>query len=207
MAVILDHDPHPAATSRYVCRVGDVPGGAVPDQFIYTHDHVLRVLDELLAGRGAAWWDEFFADRSRPCPFFVEWPDENLAAWFGEGLLAPGRVLELGCGHGRNATYLTGLGCSVDAVDFSGRCDQVGQEAGAASRRHGELRCCSIFNAEFTEASHDVIYDSGCFHHVPPHRRPDYAALVRRALKPGGSYGRCVLPARGRQRLHRPAGV
>ena len=54
-------------------------------------------------GRGAGWWDEFFADRAKPCPFFVEWPDENLIAWFSEGLLAPGRVLELGSGPGRNA--------------------------------------------------------------------------------------------------------
>lgn len=73
------------------------------DPFIYTSDDVLRMLDELLAGRGGSWWDEFFADRSKSCPFFVDWPDENLAAWFAEGLLTPGRVLELGCGNGRNA--------------------------------------------------------------------------------------------------------
>ncbi len=64
-------------------------------------------------------WDEFFADRARPIPFFVEWPDENLAEWCEVGLTAPGRVLELGCGPGRNALYLAGLGASVDAVDFS----------------------------------------------------------------------------------------
>jgi hypothetical protein len=59
--------------------------------------------------RGGAWWDEFFEDRSKPFPFFVEWPDENLVAWFGAGLLTPGRVLELGCGPGRNAIYLVEL--------------------------------------------------------------------------------------------------
>jgi hypothetical protein len=41
-----------------------------------------------LEGRSKAWWDEFFADRSKRCPFFVEWPDENLVGWFegGRGL-------------------------------------------------------------------------------------------------------------------------
>jgi SAM-dependent methyltransferase len=60
-----------------------------------------------------------FAAAASRCPFLVEWPDENLADWFGDGLLAPGHVLELGCGHGRNATYLAGLGCAVDAIGRS----------------------------------------------------------------------------------------
>jgi hypothetical protein len=59
----------------------------VRDPFIYTSDDVLRMLDVLVEGTG---WDEFYADRAKPCPFFVQWPGENLAEWFGEGLLAPG---------------------------------------------------------------------------------------------------------------------
>src|ERR1700733_6045959 len=95
----------------------------MPDRFIYTTDDMLRMLDVLVPGGSGAgtWWDEFFADRSKRCPFFVEWPDENLASWFDGGLLTTGHVLELGCGPGRNAIYLAGLGCSVDAVDFSAR--------------------------------------------------------------------------------------
>jgi SAM-dependent methyltransferase len=88
------------------------------DQFVYTSDDVLNMLDALLEDR-RGWWNEFFADRAKPCPFFTEWPDENLIAWFADGSLSPGCVLELGCGNGRNATYLASLGCSADAVDFS----------------------------------------------------------------------------------------
>ena len=44
------------------------------DRFIYTTDDVLRMLDALLADRGGGWWDEFYADRTRPVPFFTEWP-------------------------------------------------------------------------------------------------------------------------------------
>ena len=91
----------------------------MPDRFIYTTDDVLRALDDLLEARGGAWWDGFFADRSKPVPFFADRPDESLVEWFGAGLLAPGRVLELGCGPGRNAVYLAGQGCGVEAVDFS----------------------------------------------------------------------------------------
>jgi methylase of polypeptide subunit release factors len=102
------------------------------DQFIYSTDDVLRMLDALVMDRGGAWWSDFLAEHSTTCPFLVDWPDESLAEWFGEGLLTPGRVLELGCGNGRNATYLAGLGCRVDAVDFSARAADWARE-GAAS--------------------------------------------------------------------------
>ena len=168
------------------------------DPFIYTSDDVPSRPGALVKGRGGAWWDEYFADRARPSPFFVEWPDENLVAWFGEGLLAPGRVLELGCGHGRNATYLASLGCSVDAVDFSARAIEWARERAKQAGTPVDFQCCSIFDAIFTEGSYDLVYDSGCFHHLPPHRRKDYTGLVRAALKPGGSYGLvCFRPEGG----------
>jgi 2-polyprenyl-3-methyl-5-hydroxy-6-metoxy-1,4-benzoquinol methylase len=89
------------------------------DQLIYSNDDILKMLDGLLQNRQGQWWDEFFSDRDKKCPFFVEWPDENLVAHFSRGELAAGRVLELGCGHGRNALFLARQGCQVDAVDFS----------------------------------------------------------------------------------------
>ncbi|MGB8649705.1 MAG: class I SAM-dependent methyltransferase [Mycobacteriales bacterium] len=49
-------------------------------------------------------------------------PDESLVQWHGEGQLhlPPGaRVLELGCGPGRNAIWLAEQGCQVDALDLS----------------------------------------------------------------------------------------
>ena len=55
------------------------------EQFIYASDDVLRMLDALLEGRDGAWWDEFFTNPPRAIPFLVDWPDENLAEWFGEG--------------------------------------------------------------------------------------------------------------------------
>ncbi len=158
----------------------------------------LRRLDALLDSRGSAWWGEFFADRAKPCPFFVEWPDENLVEWFGDGTLTPGRVLELGCGHGRNALYLASQGCQVEAVDFSAQAIGWARErAGSAGATVG-FQHCSIFDARFTEGGYDLVYDCGCFHHLPPHRRPDYVDLVARALRPGGSFGLvCFRPEGG----------
>ena len=151
-----------------------------------------------LQGTDGGWWDEFFTDRSKPVPFFAEWPDENLAEWFRSGLLSPGRVLELGCGNGRNAAYLASLGCTVEAVDFSAQAISWARERADRAGVLVSFQCCSIFDAQFTAGSYDLVYDSGCFHHLPPHRRDDYAGLVHAALRPGGSYGLvCFRPEAG----------
>jgi len=161
-----------------------------------------HAVDALLEDRGGDWWSAFFADRARdsanPCPFLVDWPDESLVAWFSQGLLAPGRVLELGCGNGRNAVHLASLGCTVDAVDFSERAVEWTQQRARLAGAAVAVQCCSIFDATFSDGSYDLVYDSGCFHHLPPHRRKDYVDLVDRALKPGGSYGLvCFRPEGG----------
>ncbi|MFB5089813.1 class I SAM-dependent methyltransferase, partial [Psychrobacillus sp. PGGUH221] len=61
----------------------------------------------------------FYSDRERGVPFFANFPDENLVSYFEKSLFIPGKVLELGCGPGRNAIYFAEKGCTVDAVDLS----------------------------------------------------------------------------------------
>jgi SAM-dependent methyltransferase len=164
--------------------------------FIYTADDVLRMLDAHLARSNG--WDEFYADTTRPCPFFTDRPDENLADWVESGQLTPGRALELGCGQGRNSVYLASQGYTVDAVDFSAEAvRQARQRAGRAGHRVN-IQCCSIFDADITEGGYDLVYDSGCFHHIAPHRRESYVRLVGRALRPGGSLAMaCFRPEGG----------
>lgn len=170
----------------------------MPDGLVYSTDDVLEMLDDLVAGDAPGEWDEFFADRAKPCPFFVDWPDENLVTWFDDGPLSPGRVLELGCGNGRNATYLASLGCTVDAVDFSAPAIEWAQQRASAAGATVAFQCCSIFEATLQKQSYDLVYDSGCFHHLPPHRRKDYVELVQAVLKPGRSYGLvCFRPEGG----------
>jgi SAM-dependent methyltransferase len=163
------------------------------DRHIRTVDDVLRLLDGLFAPeadrwteQGAGWWDGFYADRSRPVPFFADKPDENLASYLDRGLLSPGRALDLGCGPGRNARYLAARGFQVDAVDLSPAALRWAREAG------GEVRyfCGDAFTLTATELTgpYDLVYDSGCFHHLPPHRRISYLALLDRVLAPGGSF-------------------
>ncbi|MGI5452513.1 class I SAM-dependent methyltransferase [Streptomyces sp. CA-249302] len=170
------------------------------DRNTRTVEDVLRVLDGLFdsggdrwtGDGGASWWDGFYADPDRPVPFFVAKPDENLVSYVDRGLpAAPGRVLDLGCGPGRNALYLASLGFEVDGVDLSpvaiARARERAHEAGVEAR----FLTGDAFALLGTElhGPYDLVYDSGCFHHLPPHRRVSYLALLDQLLAPDGLFG------------------
>ncbi|MFN3367216.1 MAG: methyltransferase domain-containing protein, partial [Exiguobacterium mexicanum] len=46
----------------------------------------------------------------------------------------------------------------------------------------------NLFDVKLEESAYDVIYDSGCFHHIAPHRRKQYIDLVWKTLKPDGHF-------------------
>ncbi|WP_333778641.1 class I SAM-dependent methyltransferase [Streptomyces sp. IBSBF 3136] len=168
------------------------------DRTVRTVEDVLALLDAWFAtgsdaghpapSSGEDFWDHFYADRSRPVPFFVAKPDENLAAYLDQGLIAPGRALDLGCGPGRNAVYLASHGFEVDAVDLSHLAVAWGEERAHAAGVDVRFLCKDAFALPVTELSgpYDLVVDSGCFHHLPPHRRVSYLALLDRVLAPGG---------------------
>jgi SAM-dependent methyltransferase len=164
---------------------------------IRTVEDALNLLDSLFAPEadrwtpGAApWWDGFYADRARPVPFFAAKPDENLVSYIDRGLIAPGRALDLGCGPGRNALHLASLGIEVDAVDLSPTAIEWARERAAETGSAARFHCGDAFTLTATDllGPYDLIYDSGCFHHLPPHRRISYLDLLDRVLAPGGHF-------------------
>lgn len=46
----------------------------------------------------------------------------------------------------------------------------------------------NIFDLQIEEGTYDIVYDSGCFHHIAPHRRMSYINLLKKALKVGGYF-------------------
>jgi SAM-dependent methyltransferase len=175
------------------------------DRGIRTVDDVLRLLDGLVATEsdrwtaegGSSWWDDFYADRSRDVPFFVAKPDENLVSYVDQGLIAPGRALDVGCGPGRNALYLASVGFQVDAVDLSAAAIDWARDRAREVGAEVRFQCGDAFTAADLAGPYDLVYDSGCFHHLAPHRRISYLALLDRALAPGGRFGLSCFAAGG----------
>ena len=155
-------------------------------------------LDALLVERQNDWWNEFYANRAKPVPFFGPEPDESLSTWVNDGVLPPGKALDLGCGNGRNAIFLAKSGFNVDGVDYSKTAIEWAVQRAKEASAEVHLHNASVFEASIPPSSYDLVYDSGCFHHMPPHRRANYIALVAAALKPGGWLGMtCFRPEGG----------
>lgn len=134
-------------------------------------------------------WEDFYTDRTKEIPFFkIKGPDENLVDYFNNGL-APERVLELGCGPGRNAVYMAKKGCKVDALDLSNNAIEWAKERAREEGVHIDFHCVSLFDFKFEPNSYDLIYDCGLFHHLAPHRRLTYLEIIKKALKKDGYYG------------------
>ena len=69
------------------------------DKTINSSEDLLDLLDTLFR-EPAPFWNQFYTDRNRGLPFFIEFPDENLVSYFHNGFLKEGKVLELECGNG-----------------------------------------------------------------------------------------------------------
>ncbi|MEH7225591.1 methyltransferase domain-containing protein [Bacillus sp. JJ1566] len=154
---------------------------------ILNYDDLLEMLDDFLR-EPKGFWENFYEDRTKEIPFFkITGPDENLVEYFNNGL-APKRVLELGCGPGRNAIYMAKKGCEVDAIDIAENAIEWGKERAKVEGVHIKFHCTSLFDYEFETQSYDFIYDCGLFHHLAPHRRLTYIEILKRALKTDGLF-------------------
>jgi SAM-dependent methyltransferase len=115
-------------------------------------------------------------------------PDRGLVAYVeGPPPPAPGRALDLGCAVGRNTIYLASRGWVTTGVEIAARDLDVARrkasEAGVAPRLvPGDVTRLEELDIGDT---YELLFDGGCLHMIPAHRRDAYAAGVTRVAAPG----------------------
>lgn len=99
----------------------------------------------------------------------------------------------MGCGLGRNSRWLAAQGFVVTGIDIS---PYAVDEAARRSPGQAVTWVQRDFVREpVAAAPFDVVYDSGCFHHLAPHRRISYMQALGASLAPGGLFGICTFAA------------
>lgn len=160
----------------------------IDTEIILNNDETLKMLDELLEKWDQKWWNEFYSDKEKPIPFFVEKPDENLVSFVEKSALKNGVALDIGCGNGRNSIYLATNGYKTKGIDFSDTSIKWAKENAGKKNVEVSFINQSFFDFEETIETYDLIHDSGCLHHIKPHRRSQYLQKIHSLLKSNGHF-------------------
>ncbi len=134
--------------------------------------------------RRRAWERQFHDGPEGPAaPWGYDEPDPEMRDAVRDGMLTPGgRVLDLGCGNGKNAVWLAAQGFDVVGIDFAREgLRQARERARALPWCAGDLRALP-----FGPRTFDAAVDIGGLHALPEADWPVYVGEVARVLRPGG---------------------
>ena len=115
----------------------------------------------------------------------VKAPSKNLASYYAKflPLLSPGsRILDLGCGIGRDSQYFESLGHCVTAIDGS---KEMVRFANAILKVPARVM---LFSEVDFEGEFDAVWAAASLIHIPRDELGDILDRVYRALKPGGIF-------------------
>ncbi len=161
--------------------------GETMNETIITNSDVLNMLDEMLEKRDGEWWNKFYSNRERPIPFFNNSVDECLIDFYNKNIFTIGNALDIGCGNGRNTKFLASCNFNAIGIDISSESIKWAKE-NSDEYSNIKFENKSLFNYKSPADNFDLIIDSGCFHHIKPHRREEYLTSIVNYLKPNGYF-------------------
>ena len=134
-------------------------------------------------------WESDYSKADMPnMPWEAFKPPSRLVRLIGSGKIGIGKAIDLGCGLGTNAIYLAKMGFEATALDISETALKYASER--ASKENVKIDFIKGFahKLDFPEKTFTLVFDRGCFHHVPEELRDDYLSEIHRVLADKGSY-------------------
>lgn len=148
-------------------------------------------------------WNEDYATENTP--WDTGEPDPNLVELVQSGALAPGRLLEMGCGTGTNALWLAEHGFEVTGFDVAPLAIEKADAKRAVAGSRARFLVHDILAAPAPGGPYDLVFDRGVFHVFDePAERARLAERVAAALRVGGRWLSLAGSTEGPERDHGP---
>ncbi|MDR2431991.1 MAG: class I SAM-dependent methyltransferase [Candidatus Margulisbacteria bacterium] len=119
-------------------------------------------------------------------PFDADEPDKWIQCLAENGQIR-GRVLDSGCGPGRNALYLSGLGFAVLGADISAAAIARAEEKARQKNLSVRFITADICSLYAVNNYFDTVIDIGCFHSLAPEHQDYYIEALTRLCRPGAT--------------------
>ena len=95
------------------------------------------------------------------------------------------RVLDIGCGEGKDAVFFARNGYSVSAFDAAESGLKKGIALAESCGVHVDFFRADV-NDYFPNEKFDIVFSSGVFHYIHPERRAAFIEDIKNATNPGG---------------------
>ncbi|MEI6843493.1 MAG: radical SAM protein [bacterium] len=134
-------------------------------------------------------WSKIYKEQN---PNEIPWNFEKIPTWFSEiidsGWVSPCKTLDVGCGLGNYANYLSEKGFDVLGVDFSD--EAVKQAREKFKRENLEFRVGDALNLkpiidEQNSEMFKFVIDISLLHHIKPENREKYAKSLTDVTEKG----------------------
>lgn len=131
-------------------------------------------------------WDRLYRE-GRP-PWETGQASGELVKLVKEGTVPVCRVLELGCGTGSNAVFLSKSGFEVTAIDSSPTALERARRRGRLENAPVHFILDDVFAYAKNAEPFDLIFDASFYHHARRDNLDQLLDLLWRVTKPGSLY-------------------
>ena len=134
--------------------------------------------------KATPFWEKSYRRPGRLDTFGGGKPSPDVVA-IASRLTPPAKILDLGCGEGRNALYLANLGHQIRAADISGAGIEKLNLTAQATNVEVHTVVCDMRDYDFSEQL-DLIVCQGCLHLI---ERSEWQLVLQRMMDctaPGG---------------------
>lgn len=122
-------------------------------------------------------------------PWNREDPPEVLVELVESGKVQPCRCIDLGCGTGNYAIFLSKKGFAVTGIDISPSAIKIAKENAKEKGARCDFIVADVLHvADQVHENFDFAFDWEVLHHVFPQKRERYVQNVFNILNPGGMY-------------------